>query len=341
MTRVSPNFQRITQLDGVRGLAILAVFLNHALNAKLLWMGVDLFFVLSGFLITGVLLNAKQYSLRGYFAKFYTRRARRILPPYLLTLLVASGIFGAAWTRHWYFYIMANNLLSLFHIHYPAAFYPLWSLAVEEQFYLVWPLAVYLLSERRLAQLAVTFIVLAPMLRAAFHFRDYGPIYCLTPFRMDLLAAGALLCLAYRHKPSRIERFGLETGMLFALSGMGGLVILFHYGITTGGNTRIGNSLILECTLLISLGFMLWALSGRFVQGLQWGPLRYIGRISYTMYLVHRGVLYLCSTRFDQHVAAIIGFSITVAYASASWYLMEKPLLVHGRKPAALATAAP
>jgi peptidoglycan/LPS O-acetylase OafA/YrhL len=100
--RVSPNLQRISQLDGARGVAILAVFLNHALNAKLLWMGVDLFFILSGFLITGVLLNAKQHSLRGYFAKFYARRARRILPPYLLTLLMASLFFGFAWTRHWY-----------------------------------------------------------------------------------------------------------------------------------------------------------------------------------------------------------------------------------------------
>ncbi len=339
MTTVSPSLQRIGQLDGVRGVAILAVFLNHALNAKLLWMGVDLFFILSGFLITGVLLNAKQHSLRGYFAKFYARRARRILPPYLLTLLVASAIFGLAWTQHWYFYILLTNLIGPLHIPAPVAFAPLWSLAVEEQFYLFWPFAVYFLSERRLAQLAVSLVVLAPMLRAVFHFQSYEPVYCLTPFRMDLLAVGALLCLAYRHMPSRIERLGPTFGMFSAVSGIGGLVLLDRCGITTGGNTRIGNSLILECTLFVCLGVMLWALSGRSVRVLQWEPLRYIGKISYTMYLVHRGVLFLCSMRFDEHVAAIVGFSITVAYASASWFLMEKRLLVHHRRPAILAPA--
>jgi peptidoglycan/LPS O-acetylase OafA/YrhL len=105
------KMQRIRQLDGVRGLAILAVFLNHAFSARLLWMGVDLFFVLSGFLITGVLLNAKQYSLGGYFARFYARRARRILPPYFLTISLVSVIIGFAWARHWYLYILLTNLL--------------------------------------------------------------------------------------------------------------------------------------------------------------------------------------------------------------------------------------
>ena len=74
--------KRISQLDGVRGLAILAVFLHHALKIKLLWMGVDLFFILSGFLITGILLSAKGQKLGSYFAHFYSRRARRILAPY-------------------------------------------------------------------------------------------------------------------------------------------------------------------------------------------------------------------------------------------------------------------
>jgi peptidoglycan/LPS O-acetylase OafA/YrhL len=240
-----------------------------------------------------------------------------------------------------YFYILLTNLLGPLHIAAPIAFAPLWSLAVEEQFYIFWPFAVYFLSERRLAQLAASLVVLAPILRATFHFRSYEPIYSLTPFRMDLLAVGALLCLAYRHMPSRIERLGPMFGMFFALLGIAGLVILDFCGITTGGNTRIGNSLILECTLFICLGVMLWALSGRSVRVLQWGPLTYVGKISYTMYLVHRGVLYLCAMRLTEHVAAVAGFVITVAYASASWYLMEKRLLVHQRRPAILVSATP
>jgi peptidoglycan/LPS O-acetylase OafA/YrhL len=320
-------------------LAILAVFLNHAINAKLLWMGVDLFFVLSGFLITGVLLNAKDYSLRGYFAKFYARRARRILPPYLLTLLAVSIVFGVAWSRHWYFYILFTNLLDPLHIPHPLAFSPLWSLAVEEQFYLVWPFAVYFLSERRLAKLAACLIVVAPMLRGFVHFRDYQPVYTLTPFRMDLLAVGALLCLAYRHMPAQIERVGPKLGFLFGFSGVAGLLILEHNGISTGMNTRTGNVWIYECTLFVSLGVMLWALSGRYVGALQWRPLTYIGKISYTMYLVHRGVLELCTTHLDKRAAAIAGLAITIGYASISWYLMERNLLVHDRKVKTFASA--
>ncbi len=186
---------RIRQLDGLRALAIVSVFLHHALHVKLLWMGVDLFFVLSGFLITGVLTDAKRYSLAGFFGHFYSRRVRRILAPYLLMLFLASFIFGTAWLKHWYLYILLTNLLLPLGIPHPTAFDPLWSLAVEEQFYLVWPFAVYFLSTRRLRQLCIALIVLAPILRGAFLFQRHWPIYTLTPFRMDLLAAGGLLCV--------------------------------------------------------------------------------------------------------------------------------------------------
>ncbi len=200
--------QRIRQLDGIRALAILTVFISHAFKISMGGMGVDLFFILSGFLITGILPNAKQNSLRGYFAKFYSRRARRILPPYVLAMLLLTAFFGVAWTQHWYFYFLLNNLMAPLHIRVPFPFSPLWSLAVEEQFYLVWPFAVYFLNERRLAQLAAFFVILAPVLRGVVHFDIPRAIYVLTPFRMDLLAVGALLCLAYRHRRVVIENWG-------------------------------------------------------------------------------------------------------------------------------------
>lgn len=331
--------QRIRQLDGVRALAILAVFLHHAFKVKLMWMGVDLFFILSGFLITGVLLNAKQHSLAGYFAKFYSRRARRILPPYLLTLLIASFFFGLAWARHWYLYILLTNLLLPFNISHPLAFDPLWSLAVEEQFYLAWPFAVYFLNERHLTYFAASLIAVAPVLRASLHFQNCWPIYTLTPFRMDSLATGALLCLAYRNMRPWIESFGAGLGLVMGLLGTGGLLLLSHLGISTYGNTRLGNVWIYECALLCCLGIMLWALCGRYVQTLRWRPLTYIGQISYTMYLVHLGILTLLSPILNPIAAAAVGFVVTVAYASASWYLIERWLLMHDRDPAKLATA--
>ena len=90
--------RRILQLDGLRAIAVLAVFAQHALKAPL-WMGVDLFFVLSGFLITGILLDRKARG-QSYFGYFYARRARRILPPYLLLMVVSSLLFGFGWAKH-------------------------------------------------------------------------------------------------------------------------------------------------------------------------------------------------------------------------------------------------
>jgi peptidoglycan/LPS O-acetylase OafA/YrhL len=97
--------ERIGQLDGVRMVAIAMVFLGHAGDLRMMWMGVDLFFVLSGFLITGILISSRQRNLGAYIGHFYERRARRILPPYVLLLVVTSLLFGLGWARHWYLYL--------------------------------------------------------------------------------------------------------------------------------------------------------------------------------------------------------------------------------------------
>ena len=313
----------------MRAIAILAVFFNHALHIKLFWMGVDLFFILSGFLITNVLLEAKRHSLGGYFAGFYARRVRRILAPYLLTLFVASFFFGTAWLHHWYLYVFLTNFIDPLHIPRPVAFEPLWSLAVEEQFYLVWPLAVYFLDERRLRYLAITLVFMAPLLRATIHFSQSWPIYDLTPFRMDLLAAGALLCLVWRNHPESIRRRGAGLSMFLIPLGLVGLAILGYFGYSTYGNTRIGNTFIYECSLFACFGFMLYALSGHRVGWLQTAPLRYIGRISYTMYLVHLGIIVLLTPYLHGLLRVLAAFSLTVIYASLSWFLMERRLLQH------------
>ncbi len=325
--------RRISQLDSVRGIAILAVFFHHALGLKLMWMGVDLFFILSGFLITGVLLNARERTLGGFFSHFYARRARRILVPYLMLLLLASMVLGVAWMRHWYLYILLTNFLLPFGIPHPAVFEPLWSLAVEEQFYLVWPFAVYFLPEKRLRWLCVILLAVAPALRGGLHFEHHWPIYTLTPFRMDLLAAGSLVCLEWRSNRTRIEQWGARIGAGLAVTG---LVVLWELGrlhITTYGNTRLGNILIYESALFICLGFMLYALSGRHAGWLQVRALRYIGTISYSMYLVHVGVLQM--VRPNLHgiwgVAAALG--LTILYASLSWHLIECRLLGAHKKP--------
>jgi len=319
--------KRIPQLDSVRAIAILAVFFHHALRIKLLWMGVDLFFVLSGFLITGVLLNAKHHAVGRFFAYFYSRRARRILAPYLLTLIVASCFFGVAWMRHWYLYIVLTNFLIPLHIPHPLAFDPLWSIAVEEQFYLVWPFAVYFLDDHRLRKLSILLIVLAPVLRGMVHFQEHWPIYTLTPFRMDLLATGALLWLEWKKNRAGIERRGAKIGLALIVVGLTGLGVLARFHTSTDGNTRLGNVSIYEFSLFICFGFMLYALSGWQVGWLRVKPLMYIGRISYSMYLVHLGILILIMPRIAGIAGDALALVITIVYASLSWHIMESRLL--------------
>ena len=323
--------QRINQLDGIRALAILAVFIHHSLQVKLLWMGVDLFFVLSGFLITGVLLDAKRQSLKRFLAHFYSRRARRILAPYVVMLAFASCVLGVAWMRHWYLYIFLMNLLLPLSIPHPGPFHTLWSLAVEEQFYLLWPFAVYFLNDQRLRHLCILIIVLAPILRGSIHFEYYWPIYTLTPFRMDLLATGGLLCLEWRSRRESIQRWGAWAGAVLVLAGLAGILVLSELHYSTPGNTRTGNVLIYESSLFIASGLMIYALGGRCVRWLQFGVLAYIGQVSYSMYLVHLLLISLVRSRFNGIVAALIAFGMTLTYASICWSVFERPLLGRNR----------
>jgi peptidoglycan/LPS O-acetylase OafA/YrhL len=318
--------KRIVQLDGVRAIAVLAVFLHHAFKIQALWIGVDLFFVLSGFLITGVLLDAKQQPLGHYFAYFYNRRVRRILPPYMLLLLAGTLFTGVGWLHYWYFYVLGTNFILPLHVPHPEAFDPLWSLAVEEQFYLVWPLIVYFLSARNLRWFAGFLVVLAPLLRGAFHFSDMWPVYTLTPFRMDLLAVGALLCLQWRSDRAIVERWGAKIGLAMIPVGLAIPFILHRWFVPT--DLRMAHPVIYyEANVITCLGMMLYALSGWKVEWLKIRPLLYIGQISYSMYLVHDGVLLLLRHRIHGFEAAAAGFVITVAYSAISWKFMEGPLL--------------
>lgn len=293
-------------------------------------MGVDLFFVLSGFLITGVLLDIKDKPLGDFFAHFYARRVRRILVPYLIFLLVASLFLGISWMKHWYLYILLTNFLQPLGIPHPDQFDPLWSLAVEEQFYLLWPFAVYFLNTRQLRKLCIFLVLLAPVLRGVFHFTRHWPIYELTPFRMDLLAIGGLLCLEWRERPERIEKWGAKIGLPLSLIGLIGLLILGHFGYSTYGNTRTGNVLIYELCLMVVFGIMIYALGG----GGPWlknSVLVYIGRISYSMYLIHILILSLILPHIHGIAGAGVAFCLTVVYAAVSWHLIESKLLKTGR----------
>lgn len=326
--------KRIEQLDGLRACAILAVFLRHALGFKSAWMGVDLFFILSGFLITGILLSKKKGRISSYLASFYSKRIRRILPPYILLLLVASAVFGTWWHRHWYMYLGATNLFQTLNLSQPAALGPLWSLGVEEQFYFVWPFVVFFWKEAWVARFAILLIVLAPVLRVFCTplFHDALPIYTGTPFRMDLLASGALVAIVWRRHRQAVETWG-RYGIVLSVLGIAGFQATQKFAhLYQASNTRWSNFLIYECSLVICLGIFLWALSGWKVGILEWGPLKYIGRISYSMYLIHELAIDVMAPKFGTFTVrtALSALLITTTYAALSWYFMEKPIIATG-----------
>jgi len=230
----------IPPLDGLRGLAVLMVLLYHcrfeltgnALPERAVrwlfgfgWSGVDLFFVLSGFLITGILLDSRQAS--NYFSSFYARRALRIFPLYYLSLIVVFAVApllipGTAESlppirdRLWFFAYI-QNWLGVPVVPWPHFMIHYWSLGVEEQFYLVWPLVIFTLSSRRVLQVIAAACVFSLVLRCGLLAGHVDPslIYRNTFARMDALLMGAACAFLVRNK-QWIERLGSRTKLLVA-----------------------------------------------------------------------------------------------------------------------------
>lgn len=329
------------QLDGLRGIAILMVFLYHAYQVPLLWSGVDLFFVMSGYLITGILLRLKEQEIESdawsrtrYWRAFYSHRARRILPPYVVFLVIVGFLFSIPWSHVWYWYAFfgANVLAALSRV--PAtAMIPLWSLAVEEQFYLLWPFEVRIASPNTLKMVAIGLIVAAPILRALCTplFQSHWPIYALPFFRVDTLAWGALIAISERYTPAWISSHRRVAGM--AVVTTGGILVLLSafrsFRLTANSITfnTLGYSLIalafggvVVYVLGSQDGFIHWILTRR--------ALRYLGKISYTFYLYHFGIIVLIQRHLHTRgFLGILAFLITVAVAAVSWALLESPIL--------------
>lgn len=323
---------RIVQLDGLRAIAILSVFVHHALRVPLLWIGVDLFFVLSGFLITGILLHRKSQD-RSYLSYFYERRARRILVPYVGLLLVLSCLFGIKWMQHWYWYaFFATNLAGALQQVGHESLQPLWSLGVEEQFYLVWPIVVLAVPEKLLARIAVGIMLTAPLVRALATplFSTHFPIYFLTPFRMDLLCAGALVAILWRKRPLLFQRFRLQAHACVITTVLLLFCVSRYPQYRTGSNTVLANAFLYSIVLLLVTSVLFIALSGRgvFCDILRWPALGYIGVVSYSMYLIHMSAIILSQQLFTNRVVSFfVSLIATVLYATFTWYGFEKRLL--------------
>ncbi len=369
--RPVPNWSaRIPALDGLRGIAIVLVLMRHsvfgmATSSKLLavllavgqltWSGVDLFFVLSGFLIGGILLDARD-SPR-YFRAFYIRRAYRIFPLYgIVTGLflihhlqfhVLPGPIGnvSPLTIPWWSYVtLTQNFWMAQQGWYGAvAMAATWSLAVEEQFYLTIPLLIRLIRPRRLPYVLLSVVVGAPLIRIALRYLlphgDYA-CYILMPCRADALCMGVLSAMLVRNERAwNLLQHNLRLLYSMTLVLLAGMALMTYRGyeqfslpMTTFGYSVLG---------LFYAGCLLIAISTPDKRGVLCNPmLMGVGTLAYCTYLVHLPMIQASRRLLEMRWSAdkawlpggMLGVAFSLIIASLSWKYFEKPLLRRGHK---------
>jgi peptidoglycan/LPS O-acetylase OafA/YrhL len=320
---------RLPQLDGLRALAVTFVMAFHFIPgvdryAPLGSIGVRLFFVLSGFLITRILLASRQRPIGDALRTFYIRRSLRIFPVFYLVLAVAAliDIGPVRSTIGWHVTYLTNAYLferGAWH----GSISHLWSLAVEEQFYLVWPFLVLWLPERRLAPVITLMVLISPISRVLIG----GPMNSVLPTScLDSLGAGALLALpAARDLMIRIgQAIGLPllaSALVLRYAGMTGvpLEVALDFGVSLASAWLVGAA---------ARGF-----SGSFGNALQLRPVVYIGTISYGLYLFHGFIPYVLGRYVPGFVEmswparAVLLTAATFSVAALSWRIVEAPLL--------------
>ncbi len=352
----------LPSLDGLRGTAILLVVIYHFLASvhaefsinqriarwsELGWSGVDLFFVLSGFLITGILYDAK--NTPRFFRNFYARRALRIFPLYyaalaivialtpLLAYLKLQGTANPGWISIYATnFVISAKGLGAFGImdHF-------WSLAVEEHFYFVWPAIVFFLSRGKLMAVAACACVIAPCLRVAIW--DGGPqlpagAYMLTPMRMDSLAAGAFIALLVRGPKGMtglVKPALVVAGTSLALF----LAIVFLRHSKSWADPWIG-------TIGLSTLWMFYGAT--LILTLNWKPLellmslpvlRWFGKYSYGMYVWHPIIFMIIfhndaarairqgNGTLPMLVSGSVALGLMFGVTLLSWHLWEKQFM--------------
>jgi len=325
--------------------------------AELGWVGVDLFFVISGFLIAGILLDT-----RGgphFYRNFYARRMLRIFPLYYLFVgvcliafpLTQSGSYFAtpfmrsAGSPLWYLFYLGNVPEAIGH-EPPYVLGPIWSLAIEEQFYIVFPFLVATLDRAKLQKLLLGLIISAPLFRLMALILAPGNEriqYLATPCRMDCIAFGCLLAFLLRGTSTLRARFTRRSTAWALGLGLLACASAFPFGVLTRSTAcgRVVGYSLIAATFAALVAFVLARRDAQSTAFLRWAPLRYAGKISYGIYLLHRPADVFVDKvlarldLLDASTAGIAGsvgsialkFGVAIAFASASWYVFEKPLL--------------
>jgi len=362
---------RIPQLDGLRGIAIGLVLLHHyiyqmhpsmpdALSAILFpvaelgWSGVDLFFILSGFLIGGILVDAKESV--NYYRTFYVRRVFRILPVYLLLVLLgfllvelgahASGAMSGI-SPHpapWRYYLtFTQNFYFARHSDVLSYLQITWSLAVEEQFYLTLPLLVRKVNRDKLLAVAVGMVVFFGVLRSVLYWNGYinaMQSYVLPFYRFDSLFIGVACAMLMRNRNlfTRLQKY---PRLFAAATIVLGCVFFFMDHHLWGRNIFLHTTGFTIVGLFYAAVMMLVLVNpeGVISRALRHKPLMSLGTISYCVYLIHGYVLVVIEhllqlalrlSVVEMWAAILLGAAITLLLAQGSWVLFESRMIALG-----------
>jgi peptidoglycan/LPS O-acetylase OafA/YrhL len=341
MQKTKEILQHIPELDGLRGIAILAVMLCHfqdpveqslpfGIVSKIIMhggVGVDLFFVLSGYLITSILVSTK--GTQNYFRAFYARRALRIFPLYFVVIALFFFAVVPVLQHHgkdlwitnqeqvWY-WLFLSNWRSALGYNDGAQLAHLWSLAIEEQFYLLWSVVVWLVPSRHIRSVTA-FAVVASLtfhLVWALNGSNGRFLYFSTLTRMDALALGALLSVS---KPFRnfMGKFAYPILVLSAIV----IFVPFRHRLDLI-SSDIGSCALVALSL------------NRPVSALRATWLRTFGKYSYALYVIHyfvHGMAPALVSHFSPAVFAllfiILGIGVSYGAAWVSWRILEQPFL--------------
>lgn len=352
---------RKVQLDGLRFILFVLVFLTHHWPERFEYFGYALpvFFVMSGFLITRVLLSAKHPSLGEKLKVFYLRRAIRIFPAYYIVVLLLWALGNLVYPYHYLTYLLnlkvyavsltpeSPVLLAWLGGSWHSESLHLWSLSVEEQYYLVYPLLLYLTPARHRGTMLFTLLVLSVAARTWYATRYPQSYYgALLEVVTEYFVWGSLFAIYERSR--LLDR--LSPSWTMTVSGIATVLLVFsefHFGFKGFYQFQPG---YFQSPIALALGFFIWGLwstraTHPVVRVLCWRPFVYLGEMSYTLYLVH-----MLSWQFFAALQAkfpalilvhpFIGtFLITLLMGMAIWHLAERPIyalrryLPYGKSP--------